>query len=101
MQWQPGQKLAEVELDVIKQALNYFNGNKTKAAQCLDISIRTIDNRLKGTEIGNGKEEKAETPKKPYFDTSSGLHVESDVKAPKKQTVPMRQRDKVQEMSSK
>lgn len=44
--YQPGMTLAEVELKVIQYALRFHENNKTKAAQSLGISIRTIDNKL-------------------------------------------------------
>lgn len=45
--WQPGMTIKEVERDIIEKALQFFQGNKTQAAQSLGISVRTIDNKLK------------------------------------------------------
>ena len=45
--WQPGMTLADMEKQIILKALQFYHGNKTKAAQSLDISVRTIDNKLK------------------------------------------------------
>lgn len=39
-------KLEAVEQQIIEYTLRYFSGNKTKTAQSLGISIRTIDNKL-------------------------------------------------------
>ena len=38
--------LAEIEKDQILLALNFFDGNKTKAANALGISIKTLYNKL-------------------------------------------------------
>lgn len=44
--WQPGIRLDEVEKRIIFKALQYFGNNKTKTAQSLGISIRTLRNKL-------------------------------------------------------
>lgn len=38
--------LAEVEKEHIMGALELFQGNKTKAAEALDISLKTLYNKL-------------------------------------------------------
>ena len=44
--WQPGVTLEDVEKQVILKAFQYFQGNKTKTAQALDIAIRTLDAKI-------------------------------------------------------
>jgi DNA-binding NtrC family response regulator len=44
--WQIGVTLDEVEKQVILAALQFFHGNKTKAAEALGITSRTIQNKL-------------------------------------------------------
>lgn len=44
--WQPGQSLEDIEKEVIEKALKFYGHNKTKTAQALKISVRTIDNKL-------------------------------------------------------
>lgn len=39
-------KLAEVERNVIEAALSFHNGNRTRAAESLGISVRTIRNKI-------------------------------------------------------
>lgn len=43
----PGMTAADVEKIHIMNTLKHFGGNKTQAARCLDISVRTLDNKLK------------------------------------------------------
>jgi hypothetical protein len=45
--WQPGVTLREVERQIVEKALQFFHGNKTKAAQSIGVSVRTIDNKIK------------------------------------------------------
>lgn len=44
-----GDSLEQVELTLIQATLEYFNGNKRRAAQSLGISLKTIYNRLNKT----------------------------------------------------
>lgn len=44
--WSPGMTIDYVEREVIKAALQYHQGNKTKTADSLGIAIRTLDNKL-------------------------------------------------------
>lgn len=44
--WQPGMKLWQVEMEVIRAAMEHYKKNKTVVAQTLDISIRTLDAKL-------------------------------------------------------
>lgn len=41
-----GHTLAEVERDLIISMLAHFDGNRTRAAEALAISIRTLRNKL-------------------------------------------------------
>jgi DNA-binding NtrC family response regulator len=44
--------LKEIELDTVMQALNKFNGNKSKAAQALGITRKALYKRLSSAKIG-------------------------------------------------
>lgn len=55
MSWTPDKTLARVERETIEQALAFFNGNKTKTANALDISIRTLRNKLTEYELYHWK----------------------------------------------
>ena len=44
--WSPGQTLNDIERNVIIEALQYHNGNRTHTARALGISIRTLRNKL-------------------------------------------------------
>lgn len=46
MDYDPAMTLGELEKRYILQALNYFDGNKTQAAQALGITIKTLYNKL-------------------------------------------------------
>lgn len=48
-----GDSLEEVERTLIAATLEYFKGNKRRAAQSLGISLKTIYNRLNKTDGGN------------------------------------------------
>ena len=45
-QWKPGTTLDDIERNVILEALNYHQGNRTHTARSLGISIRTLRNKL-------------------------------------------------------
>lgn len=44
--WTPGMTLEDIKKQVILAALRHYGGNKTKTAEALDISVRTIDYKL-------------------------------------------------------
>ncbi|MBI3534802.1 MAG: sigma-54-dependent Fis family transcriptional regulator, partial [Deltaproteobacteria bacterium] len=44
--WLPGKTLNDIERNVILEALQYHNGNRTHTARALGISIRTLRNKL-------------------------------------------------------
>lgn len=62
--WQPGVTIADIEKQVIVRAYQFFNRNKTKTANSLGISIRTLDKRLDeyGETRGHKKEDVKELP---------------------------------------
>ena len=44
--WAPGRTLDDIERNVILEALEYHQGNRTHTARALGISIRTLRNKL-------------------------------------------------------
>jgi DNA-binding NtrC family response regulator len=58
MMWQPGKTLEECEFEVLLAALRFYHGNRTRAADALKISIRTMTNRVQTM-----RERKIEVPK--------------------------------------
>lgn len=59
--WQPGITLEEIEKQVILKAYSYFQNNKTKTAQSLDIAVRTLDAKIAkydGSELIEDKKKK-------------------------------------------
>lgn len=44
--WYAGKTLKEMEREIIEKAMIHFEGNKTKVAASLDVSLRTIDNKI-------------------------------------------------------
>jgi two-component system, NtrC family, response regulator HydG len=46
VQFRLGQTMEDVEKDFLFNTLNYVDGNKTKAAKMLDISLKTLHNKL-------------------------------------------------------
>lgn len=44
--WVPGRTLDDIEKNVIIEALQYHNGNRTHTAKALGISIRTLRNKI-------------------------------------------------------
>ena len=53
----PGSTIARAEKELIMRTLEQCNQNRTKAAQLLDISIRTLRNKL--NEYGMAKDHDA------------------------------------------
>jgi DNA-binding NtrC family response regulator len=52
----PGATVAEMEKKLIMRTLDAVNWNRTKAADMLGISIRTLRNKLNEYKVGGGKE---------------------------------------------
>ena len=42
----PLQTIAQMECELIEKALEHFNGNKTRAAESLGVTIKTLYNKL-------------------------------------------------------
>ena len=57
--WQLGVTIEEVERQVIEKCFALLQGNKTKTAQALGISIRTIDNKLAKYKLDDEKKNAA------------------------------------------
>ena len=56
--WAPGRTLDDMEKETVLEALKFYQGNKTKTASSLGISIRGLDGKL---ERYAGKKEGTET----------------------------------------
>jgi DNA-binding protein Fis len=50
--------MSEIEQSYIDLVLKHTNQNKTRAAEILGLSLRTLHNRVKATSQVNGKEAK-------------------------------------------
>ena len=48
---EPGMTLAEIEREAIRRTLEYTGGHRTKAAETLGISVRTLQRKLKEFEM--------------------------------------------------
>lgn len=57
--WLVGQTLADVERRVILQTLRHCHGNRTRTAEVLGISLRTVRNKLRSYWRVSGDEESA------------------------------------------
>ncbi len=53
--WQPGKTLDEIERETIEAALKFYQGNKTQTAQSLNITVRTLYNKLERYESEDSK----------------------------------------------
>jgi hypothetical protein len=95
MIWQPGKTLAQVEKEVIYKALQFFRGNKVQTAKALDISERTLYNKL---EIYEGKKEKNQLD---GIQTERGDDIQPPQELSEKQPMSMREQEKIQEMPLK
>ena len=65
MDFRPGVTIEMLEREAIEAALKFYEGNKTKAAQSLGITVRTIQNKLSlynpKEKNESGKESKSDT----------------------------------------
>lgn len=65
MNFIPGMTIEMMEKEMILSALKFYEGNKTKAAQSLGITVRTIQNKLSlynpKEKNESGKESKSDT----------------------------------------
>ncbi len=102
IQWQPGITLEDVEVAMIKAALKHFQGNKTKVANSLGITVRALYYKLE-RDTCNGLQDAAENAKptkenKPKRATKKRDHT-PHVKVTQKHKVPVSKRSKIQELS--
>lgn len=74
--WVPGQTIADVEQISIEAAMRYYGNNQTQAAKALDISTRTLHEKL--------KQYRVREIEKNGLPTERGLNVEPSPKVPKK-----------------
>lgn len=121
--WSPGVTLEHVEQQVIERAYEHFRSNKTQTARALDISVRTLDERLEKYEIARKQEEEAYAQRKAdneeqlrrargilpsIYDndinassSEARLQPEPAQNAPAQQSVPVSQRPEIQEVLSR
>lgn len=59
VEWQIGMTLKDVEKKVIQKSMDHFEGNKTKVAATLGVSLRTIDNKVSLYKVQDEKREDA------------------------------------------
>ena len=57
--WQPGMRLDEIEEQVIRKAMRFYNGNQTTTSASLGISSKTLYNKLKSYDERDKKAEEA------------------------------------------
>lgn len=113
--WQPGMTLASIEKEAINEALKFYQGNKTQAANALGIAIKTLYNKLDVYAEEDLKEKSAlealrmkEKEQLEKFrgvnhantgeETESGVDLQSASEISEKQSLPLREQKKVQEM---
>lgn len=129
LNWQPGMTLEAIEEHAIKQAFQFYQGNKSATSRALDISVRTLETKLEkygadeATLTQRTLDRKAKSdawlrrarglPAEPGDDvhTTPGSHprasaesrmdVQSAEGARAEQSVPLSKRQEVQEVSSK
>lgn len=74
--WVPGLSLEAVEKECILQAIRYFRGNKTAAANSLGISVRNVDQKLAKYQQDDAslkrKEDEREQKHRDYLDRARG-----------------------------
>lgn len=102
--WQPGIKMDEAKKTIMALALRHFHGNKTKAAESLGIAARTIYNNLGEREDGEDADEVQRggaLKEECLVQAPSGICVEPTTETTAQQSLPVRERDKVQEVSYK
>jgi Bacterial regulatory protein, Fis family len=56
MLWQPGMTIANMEKEVIREAMQFFNRKKDSVASALGISLRTLYNKLALYNLANDVE---------------------------------------------
>lgn len=104
--WQPGMTIDQLEKQVIRKALVYFQGNKTKTADSLGIAIRTLDNKIeKYQEEEDAFQRRSVEASRNQFEMlqrqqgkSVGVQTESTLETPAQQPMPVQQREEIQKM---
>jgi len=94
IEWTLGLTLSDVERLVILKAFKFFQGNKTKTANALDIAIRTLDAKLEQY----GVKASPHGVVSYAIPTTERLPVEPAKQVSQEQPVPVQQREEVQEM---
>ena len=101
--WYHGMTLEEMEQIIIMRSLQIHMGNKTKTAESLGISIRTIDNKLEKYEelkrAGEKRTQDREIKAREHLLQAQGrTDVEPTAEVTAQHSVPLRQRQEVQKM---
>ena len=101
--WYVGMTLDEMEKNIILKSLHFYHGNKTKTAESLGISIRTIDNKLEKYQEQENERIKRDGEREQraaiaLSQAQGRVQVEPSVKIAEEPALPMRQRTEVQEM---
>jgi len=98
--WHPGVLLKDVEKEIIEAAVRYYNDNKSKAADSLGISSRTIYNKLKEYEIERLEKEatRAKRAKQKNLEAQRWLRNKPNVGVSEERTMPMRERQEIQKL---
>jgi len=122
--WSPGTTIASAEREVIQQAYKFYRGNKTATANALDISVRTLDNKLEqyanderiaanraaeraanrtgllSEQRGGKREAHTGRPVENYSSSSSGVFMEPTPAIGAEPSMSMPERSQVQEVLS-
>lgn len=97
--WQPGQTLDDIEKEAILRAFRFYGGNKTKTAQALGISIRTLEGRLESYERKpNGSGHQEVNSALTAFHAGR-ISVEPTTQTPAQHALPVSERQEVQSLS--
>lgn len=127
--FQPGKSLAQLEKETIFDALKFYQGNKSQTAAALGIALKTLYNKLdvyeaeaikEKEELLKLRQQEKENQNKlrgnqnvtetngqtnsnggPGVPTESKLRVESLAKVSEKPGVSLREREKIQKVSSR
>lgn len=64
MIWRPGLSMEDIKNQVIMEALEYFDYNRAKTAEALDISLRGLGLRIRKYQLPQSRQWKEDVDKK-------------------------------------